>query len=268
LKFGFCPSYVNTMKFFTLFLFQFIVISVFSQEAAKKEPVPKDEKADWLEGYYLNPTPEKFVEQMKGWATDGTLQNQIAHPALIGFISQLMRQNREKIVVWAKELSALDQKDLVVFNTALIFSRTTEADNLIQQALGDKYKEFEHPPKILELGLNEPPTMDMLWGFFYATGSENAIRKIIQGFRYEDAPLAPEGVKVPEGYTPYYTELPQLAFSSLYHNLNQHPRVMEICESFYQNDSTLLPMEKRNLYDLLSLYKPEKYPPRKIEKTE
>ncbi len=257
------------MKLFvTLLAFHFIMAPVICQEGATGEPTAKDEKADWLEGYYLNPTPEKFVDQMKGWAADGTLQKQIAHPALIGFISQLMRQNRDKILVWAKELSSLDPKDLVVFNTALIFSRTSEADDLIKQALGEKYQEFEEPPKILELGLNEPPTMDMLWGYFYATGSENAIRRIINGFRYEDAPLAPDGVEVPEGYKPYYTELPQLAFSSLHHNLTHHPRVMEICESFYQNDKTLLPMEKRNLYDLLSLCKPEKYPPRKVEKSE
>ncbi|MDF1815352.1 MAG: hypothetical protein P1V20_24335 [Verrucomicrobiales bacterium] len=247
-----------------------ILLLISSSFAAEKTETESsfDAGADWLEFYYRNPTPQNFVPQMKAWAADGTLQNHEAHPALIGFTAQLMRQNRDKIVKWATDLNGLDPKDLVVFNTALVFSRTGEADQLIKMSLGDKYNDFERPPKILEIPLNEPPAMNMLWGYFYATGSENALRKIIQGFRYEDAPLAPDGVEIPEGYKPYYTELPQLAFDSLYQNLQKHPLVLETCENFYANDKSLLAMEKRNLYDLLALIKPKEYPPRKVTKSD
>ncbi len=237
-------------------------------EAEVAEPAI-DLGAEWLEGYYLNPTPNRFVPQMKAWAEDGTLKNQVAQPALIGFMSQLMRQNRDQILPWTEELNAeLTPEDMVVYHTALVFSRTGQADELIKKALGDQWRSFERPSKILELTLNEPPTMNMLWGYFYATGSESAIRRIIHGFRYEDAPLAPEGAKIPEGYQPYYVELPELARSSLWYNMQKQPKVVEILEKFHQRDATLLEAEKRNVYDLLAFHNPEKYPPRKVEEKE
>lgn len=224
-----------------------------------------DNGAEWLETYYQNPTPEKFLPQMKLWAENGTLRNPAARSALVGFTSQLMRQNRSKIAAWVRELRVGDPEDFVVIDNALYFSRTTEADKLIEASLGRKLEDKDRPSKILERPLNEEPAMNMLWGYFYATGSEKAIRKIIHGFRYVNAPLAPDGVEVPEGYKPYYVELPGIAAGSLLKNMKSDPRVQEICEQIYKKDNTLTKMEELNLYNLLSKRNPEKYPPKESE---
>lgn len=238
-----------------------ICFSIFSQAEDDVEISDTENGAEWLENYYLNPTAEQFVPRMKVWAANGTLRSDQARPALTGFVSQLFRQNRSKIADWVKELRVGEPEDFVVLDNALYYSRTSQADRIIEASLGRELEDKDRPSKILERPLNEPPAMNMVWGYFYATGSENAIRRIIEGFRYVGAPVAPEGEDVPEGYEPYYVKLPELAASSLNKNMASHPRVLEICEKIYKKDSSLTKNEKINLYHLLSLHLPDRYPP-------
>lgn len=221
------------------------------------------EEKDWLEFYYENPSPDRFVEEMKDWAEDGTLENDHAKPALIAFTSQLLRQNRERIAEWYDALSGLSPEQMQVMHTAMLFSRTTEADELMKDRFGKTYEEQkEETPKILELPLDRGDAMDMIWGFFYATGSEGAIRRVVTCFRFQDAPDKPPGVDIPEGYKPLYKELPEFALGSLLSNASRHPRVIEILKEMYSNDTTLLEMEKTGIYEVLSELDPKAYPPK------
>ena len=220
----------------------------------------EEEVKDWLEFYYEDPKPAEYIAQVKLWEKNGLLRNFDIQPTLIAFTSQVMRQNRDKIQPWWLKMKDMAPEDRVFYSTALMFARVTEADKIIEDTLGDKYSEFEPPPKILEIALDRTATINMLWGYFYATGSENAIRRILKCFLFEDAPENPEGVDVPEGYHPYYKELPRLAYVSLVSNLERHPKLVEICENILATDKKLYDLERINLYDLLSEVKPEKYP--------
>jgi hypothetical protein len=216
---------------------------------------------DWLEFYYENPTPERLVDQMKEWAVDGTLDNDHAKPALIAFLSQVIRQNEDQLSDWYATLSGLEPGQMQVFRTAMLYSRTEEADKILTERYG---KDFEaqrrETAKILEMPLDERRTMDMLWGFFYATGSEGAIRRIVTAFRFLEATAKPPGVDVPEGYVPLYKELPRFAFGSLVANGQRHPKVVEILKKMLESDQTLLGMEKDGVYDVLSELDPKAYP--------
>lgn len=217
---------------------------------------------DWLEYYYLDPKPEEFVAKMKDWARDGTLRNQGAQPALIAFVSQLMRQNRDQIRFWWSDLQGLSPENSVVLRMGLLFSRTAEADEILSELTGKNPTEDSRPPKILDAPLGTTATIDMLWGFYYATGSENPIRRLLKCFIMEDAPKKPEGLKMPQGAVPYYTQLPRMAYVSLITNMERHPELVRICEEIYQAPEELHSTEKENLYDLLSEIKPDKYPVR------
>ena len=255
--------------FRSLFLLSFLIAgAAFAEEKPEEKPEeekgePKKEEKDWLEFYYESPTPDRFVEEMKNWAEDGTLQNHKAQAALIGFISQLMRANRDKIKTWHGELAGLDPKDQIVLRAGLLFSRTGEADEILAKSIGKRQlPESERPPKILELALDKLATINLLWGFYYATGSDKPIRRILLCFRFEEAPEFPEDVEIPKGYRPYYKELPRMAYISMAANLKRHPKLVEICEKIYAEDKTLRQSEKTGLHDLLSEVNPEKYPPR------
>lgn len=241
-----------------IFLSAFLVFGSLAANAQNEA------EKDWLESYYESPTPEQFVQQMKNWADEGVLELDHAKPALIAFASQLIRQNKDKLAGWYEELSGLTPGQKQVLLTAMLFSRTKEADEIMLKEFGTRYRnEKAETKKILELPLDKEATADMLWGFYYATGSEHAIRRIVLCFRFVDAPDKPDGVEVPEGYVPHYKELPAFAFNSLVANGERHPRVVEILEKMLKEDSSLIDSEKEGVYSILSALKPKEYPDRK-----
>lgn len=226
-----------------------------------QEPAPEEER-DWLEYYYQDPAPDRFVSQMKDWAEDGTLDNDYAKPALIAFLSRVIRENRDEIAGWYEELKGLSPGQKQVLHTAMLYARISEADEIMSEVFGKRYDEQKtETTKILEMPLDKEATLDMLWGFFYATGSEHAVRRVVLSFRFVDAPDNPDGVDVPKGHVPLYKALPTMAFDSLLANAERHPRVREILEGFLENDDSLVKAEREGVYDILSAIDPEKYPP-------
>jgi len=244
---------------FALFLW---FVTMFPGSALCQDEPGGAEEKDWLEYYYQEPTPGRFVDQMKSWAEDGTLDNEYAVPALIAFISQVIRQNKAELAGWYDSLAGLDPKHRQILHTGMLFSRTEEADELLRERYGERYDEQkEETPRILELPLDKRSTLDMLWGFFYATGSEGAIRRIVLCMRFAEAPDELEGIDIPEGYRPLYTELPYAAVNMLIANGIRHPRVFEICKKLYREDDSLIPVEKFLLYEVLSDLDPVEFPP-------
>lgn len=220
--------------------------------AAQDSGAADGAERDWLESYYEAPTPDRFLSQMKDWAEDGTLENDHAKPALIAFISQLIRQNQEKLEEWYAGLAGLDPAQMQVMHTAMLFSRTAEADRVLEEQFGQAYEDQKaETKKILEMPLDQTGAMDMLWGFFYATGSPEPIRRLIVAFRFIDAPERPEGVMVPEGYVPLYKELPEFAHHSLVANGKRHPRIVEILQLLIEKDESLLEVERAGVRKVL-----------------
>lgn len=210
------------------------------------------EEKDWLEYYYEDPTPDRLVAQMKEWAADGTLQNDHAKPALIAFLSQVIRQNAGKLEDWYLALSGLAPEQMQVFHTAMLFSRTEPADKILGARYGKAFQEQKkETSKILEMPLDERDTMDMLWGFFYATGSESAVRRIVTAFRFLEAPDKPEGVEVPEGFVPLYKDLPRFAHGSLVANGQRHPKLVALLGRMLESDQTLIASEKEGVHGVL-----------------
>lgn len=243
-----------------IFLIMTAVFPLGAQDGATAEP---GEEKEWLEFYYENPTPDRLVPQMKNWAEDGTLDNDHAKPALIAFLSQVIRENPDKLQEWYQALAGLEPQQMQVFHTAMLFSRIKEADAILTERYGPEFnRQKQEISKILEMPLDERDTMDMLWGFFYATGSETAIRRIVTAFRFRDAPEKPDGVKVPEGFMPLYKELPGFAYGSLIANGERHPKLVEILKKMLQSDDTLLDMEKEGVRDVLSELDPKAFPPK------
>lgn len=240
----------------------FLLGTVDAQEAAATGESGEVEEKDWLEFYYQDPDPGRLVSEVKQWAKDGTLKNQGARPVIIAFLSQVFRQNRKEIAGWYEELSGLPDEYRQIIHTAMLFSRTTEADALLRESFGNEYEEQKHAlPKILEMKLAQRNTLDMLWGFFYATGSENAIRRIVWSFRFDAAPDNPDFAKIPKDHRPLYKDLPDAAAWSLVSNARRHPKVRKVCEDLYDKDKDLVAPEKRRLGDVLHELTSKKPPP-------
>lgn len=238
-----------------------LILSQILAAPAQESAISSEGAAEWLEFYYLEPEPEKFVQRMRDWAADGTLENEAARPALIAFISQLIRANRNRLDEWYDRLRDLPPGQVQVLHTAMLLSRTGEADRIMKKRFGAQYEaQKKQTSKILDMPLDARPTIDMLWGFYYATGSAKAIRRVVLCFRLREAPANPEGVDIPEGYQPYYKVLPDIARASLLANAKRHPRVEAILETFYREDKSLVAPEKEGIREILAELNPGEYP--------
>lgn len=224
-------------------------------ETSEREPDPDH---DWLTFYYQNPEPDKLVEQIRKWSDGRILSDERVRPALVGFLSQVFRQNRDKIKKWYLDISDLPPEDMQTIRLALIFSRTTEGDEIIKEGDGGAILE-KRPPKVLEMSMVQLPTFDMLWGYFYATGSEEVIKRMIFLFRYEEMDLSAEA-DIPEGYSPITEQLPEAAHWALVSNAESHPVVLQLLEQYYQTAGALNPIEKKGVRAVLSELLPKKYP--------
>lgn len=254
-------TFQTNMRFIPSFLAALALVGspLLSQEVegTAEEPkifrkVPSD--PNWLEYYYTAPKPESVEEQIRMLATEGELRNDAIKPAVIAFLSQVIRQNRERIGPWYTSWKeTLDAESIQTVQTAMLFSRTSEADSILSEQFGAQYEEQKKTlPKILEMRLDKPSTLDMLWGFYYASGSENAIRRLVMGFRYLEAPDNPENVEVPEDHIPLYKMIPEFAGNSLISNGLRHPKVVkdlqELLDGLDLND-----LERREVEKILKI---------------
>ncbi|MEZ5433503.1 MAG: hypothetical protein R3F31_20545 [Verrucomicrobiales bacterium] len=129
--------------------------------------------------------------------------------------------------------------------------------------MGGKLTNEDLALKLLELPLDRPTTLDMLWGFFFATGSESPIRRLVEAFRFEDVSEPPPGAKIPQGYVPLFTQLPEMAAWSITSMAAEHPKVAEFCVHFYESpkESQLRETESRWLRNkVLPTIDPKKFP--------
>ena len=177
--------------------------------------------------YYRDPRPDQLVAQLKAWSAEGTLQNKNARAPLTGFLSQVFLQNADKIDIWYSQIKDLPKADLELITLAIWISGTKESRELLKMQHPGVFDQ-KAPPDILTLKLDSASALDLLWGYYFATGDSKALRRIVAMFKYADAPKKVEGL--PEGRVPLYTILPDSAKWSLASNAEQHPKVLEDCK--------------------------------------
>ena len=208
----------------------------------------------WLQTYYQSPQPERFVEEVHDLSRRGLLAKPNNRPPMIGFLSQVLAQNPQKITAWMTALDDLPAAEKAILQNALWHSGRPEGVRYLESKDLQEYR-AKLPPDILTLEITSPEPLDMLWGYFLATGKEAPVRRIISAFN-----LAPYAGSLAKYNTSPKTEQDkkvalldatlQAATMSLRSMCKQHARVQEICENLLQN-STLNGLERQGLLTLL-----------------
>ncbi len=188
---------------------------------------------DWLTFYYRNPRPDQLIPQLKAWSAEGTLQDQNARGPLLGFLSAVFRQNADQLENWYQQTLSLPAKDQELINMAIWISNSKKSQQLLKKELPQAFV-GKTPPDILTLKLDSTSALDLLWGYYFATGDSKALRRIARMFRYADAPKKVDGI--PDGRTPLYTILPKAAKWSISSNAQQHPKVLEDYKKMLSSD--------------------------------
>jgi len=225
---------MNRFLFVLLFVSTFLFVSLL---CAETQPGIDE----WLSFYYTHPQPECFVEQIRAMSKAGYFEKDASRPPLLAFLGRVMAQNPDKIGAWMAALADLPVNDRDVLNTALWFSGTKEGARFLE-VNGIRQFAGKTPPDILNMEIDSPAVLDMLWAWFFATGREEAIRRIVSAMnlsryegaldRYKTAPKTEQARREAFMDSAYRS-----AGWSLANNCRLHPRVREICEKLYREDS-------------------------------
>lgn len=222
----------------------------------------EDGQGNWMTSYYRSPSPENFVPEVRSLTRAGVLKFKHNQPPAVAFLSQVMAANPEMVPKWLEEFKDLDEQQQTIIWAAAWYSHTTEARKFFEDQGLDLYLE-QKAPGILEMEVKSPAALDMLWGYFMATGKDQPIRRIISAFELSEYLGDIEGVRTSEKIQrdmekAYLGITFKAAMWSLEVNCRQHPLVMQYCEDIYKDEE--LPENQRLwLGVVLSKVKPEKY---------
>ena len=151
-------------------------------EADKQQQLGK-----WVMTYYQHPAPEQFVEKVKEMAAAGLLHNSKpnARPdANVMFLGKIMAANADQISDWMDALTSLPAADTTALKRAVWYSGTAEGGAWLR-ANGEA--DLANGPEPMMLSARpamkwQPHHLDQLWEWFFATGEEKPVAKIISLF--------------------------------------------------------------------------------------
>lgn len=141
----------------------------------------------WLNHYYENPDPERFVASV----FDLSRNRYFALPGHsmvgVGFMANLFGQNPERVDKWLLYCRSLPEKERRIVISALWYAGYPKGEAYLRLYADDTKKPKMR--KIFERGLSSDSSMDHLvlesksslylgWGMFLATGDEQILRRI------------------------------------------------------------------------------------------
>ena len=141
----------------------------------------------WLNHYYENPQPERFVTSIYELSRGGYFE-QPGHIALaIGFIGSLFAQNPERIDEWVMQCRGLPRAHQRLMASALWYSGSHKGVEYLrayvrvvdQEMRADIEQLLGTKPDLLECEVRSASSMNLQWGAFLATGEAGHITKLL-----------------------------------------------------------------------------------------
>ncbi len=154
---------------------------------AQNAPPNRQEIGKWVMTYYQNPTPDKVIQKVKEMSAAGLLHNPgpNARPdANVMFLGKIMAANAEQIPAWMEALSTLPDADYRVVKRAVWYSGTEQGTAWLVM---NGEAELANGPRPLLLSNQQalqlqPHHLDQLWEWFFATGEEEPVGRIVALF--------------------------------------------------------------------------------------
>ncbi len=221
------------------------------------ESGPEQRLSEQMMTYYQHPEPEKFVDLVKTLVLLEKMRGNRPDQNVL-FLGKIMAQNPARIAGWLDELAFLEDlmpKDAAVLHRAAWYSGTAEARAWLKTH-GHADLAAKEPPPLLDnapMAL-EPYHLDMLWEWFFATGEDVPVRRIIGCFRLAPATPKTDSLELPQ--PPAATadrvasdiamanhRLAHAAVWSTAANAATHPRVFDLLQKI-SAVPTLDPMQK------------------------
>jgi hypothetical protein len=226
-----------------------------SKDDARTAAVDDSTADEWMMFYYKKPQPERFVAEVRKMSAAGHLANKNAEPPIVAFLSRVIAQNPEQLSTWMVALADLPEKDKEVIYEAIWYSNTKAGKAHLAEHGIAKYVQTA-APDILAMEINDAPVLDMLWGYFFATGEKAPIRRIVSAMNLgERKDMSDEHNATSKNENVDNKALKQVirysALWSLDCNCKDHPKVKEICEGLVKSND-LTATEAKSLKSILA----------------
>jgi hypothetical protein len=177
-----------------------VALSVpFAAEAKKgraHEPKPFTSSEDvlsWMTGYRQKPEPMRLPAAVKAMSKYGATKDMDQAGVYIGFTAGVIGSNPEIAEKLIAKCFPMAPHDQVLLIKAIAYSGLSDWKGMLgkfvermpaRKVLIEKYL-FENKPVLGDLPMGEDSSaIDIHWGYYFATGSEAPVRRIVQALAF------------------------------------------------------------------------------------
>ncbi|MEQ1577439.1 MAG: hypothetical protein ABL894_07290 [Hyphomicrobium sp.] len=157
-------------------------------------PFTKSEQLlSWMNAYRQTSEPKRLPEAVKAMVATGATKDLDQAGVYIGFTAGVIGSNPEIAEKLISAMFPLDPQDQVLLIRAIAYSGLPEWKELLgkfvermpaRQVLIEKYL-FAGKPALTDLPFEDnPAAIDINWGYYFATGSEQPIRRILRALAW------------------------------------------------------------------------------------
>lgn len=147
----------------------------------------------WINTYRAKPEPQRLPEAIRNLAAAGAFRELDTAGVYIGFAAGVLAANPAKAESLVAAMFPMPPEDQVVIIRAIAYSGLPRWKELLssfiermpaRQVLIDRHL-IDKAPGLFELKLDEnPAALDTLWGYYFATGQEAPIARIVSALSW------------------------------------------------------------------------------------
>ena len=169
-----------------------LALPAFAAKPKKEKPAKpfqsSEELLKWINSYRLKPDPKRIPVAVKAMSQFGIAKDMDNAGVYVGFVAGAIGSNPDNAEDMIAQMFPLPPEDQVLIIKAIAYSDLTDWKALLtkfvermpaRKVLIDKFL-FGKKPTLAELPMKEDSAaIDINWGYYFATGSEAPIRRIV-----------------------------------------------------------------------------------------
>jgi alkylhydroperoxidase/carboxymuconolactone decarboxylase family protein YurZ len=184
--------------------------------------------------YYKHPSPKEVPTMLAEWQKQGMLTAKNTQLVMIGFLSQVMRDNPTLIQGWLTNCESFPEADKETVLTAAWYSGTPQALDYFKS---HNLKQFlnRKAPEPNSVATDDPARLDYYWARYFASGDPVCIRRIISALEYSKYSGSINKFKSSkqtgaDKKAAFYDAIFQAAMWSLESNCKRDEKIYSVCK--------------------------------------
>lgn len=154
----------------------------------KAKPLTQQDLLAWISAYRAKPEPQKLPDAVRAMAALGIFRDLDSSGVYVGFMAGVLGDNPKQAEALVARMFPMQPEDQVVIVRAIAYSGLLEWKELLgkfvermpaRQVLIQRHLSGKMPG-LMAIKLDESPAgLDMLWGYYFATGRHAPVDRII-----------------------------------------------------------------------------------------